>query len=175
MFTNRLLWLDASAGAVPLWGSGCRNLALPGVYEQPSLFPSSYLISFLLNLTHVTEWLPRRHWQRDSNGKYAEKLLWQPLKPRERTLKSSERIHPSVIRRLRRGCYSEREPSSLSQFNAAALTLDSRDSCQGRHFSRIGPHLGARWGRLLPRAISLAAIGLSPCIPCRGPDRPRPS
>jgi hypothetical protein len=34
LFTNRLLWLGASAGAVPLRGSGCRNLALPGVYEQ---------------------------------------------------------------------------------------------------------------------------------------------
>jgi hypothetical protein len=34
LFTNRLLWLSASAGAVPLRGSGCRNLALPGVYEQ---------------------------------------------------------------------------------------------------------------------------------------------
>jgi len=34
LFTNRLLWLGASAGAVALRGSGCRNLALPGVYEQ---------------------------------------------------------------------------------------------------------------------------------------------
>jgi hypothetical protein len=32
--TNRLLWLGASAGALPLRGSGCRNLALPGVCEQ---------------------------------------------------------------------------------------------------------------------------------------------
>jgi hypothetical protein len=38
LFTNRLLWLGASAGAVPLWGSGCRNLALPGVYEQALTF-----------------------------------------------------------------------------------------------------------------------------------------
>jgi len=29
-----LLWLAASAGALCLRGSGCRNLALPGVYEQ---------------------------------------------------------------------------------------------------------------------------------------------
>ena len=29
LFTNRLLWLDASAGALPLRGSGCRNLAPP--------------------------------------------------------------------------------------------------------------------------------------------------
>ena len=29
LFTNRLLWLSASAGALPLRGSGCRNLALP--------------------------------------------------------------------------------------------------------------------------------------------------
>ena len=29
LFTNRLLWLSASAGAVSLRGSGCRNLALP--------------------------------------------------------------------------------------------------------------------------------------------------
>jgi hypothetical protein len=29
-----LLWLGASAGALSLPGSGCRNLALPGVYEQ---------------------------------------------------------------------------------------------------------------------------------------------
>jgi hypothetical protein len=29
-----LLWLGASAAAQPLRGSGCRNLALPGVYEQ---------------------------------------------------------------------------------------------------------------------------------------------
>jgi len=28
LFTNRLLWLSASAGAVSLRGSGCRNLAL---------------------------------------------------------------------------------------------------------------------------------------------------
>jgi hypothetical protein len=34
LFTNRLLWLSASAGALPFWGSGCRNLALRGVYEQ---------------------------------------------------------------------------------------------------------------------------------------------
>jgi hypothetical protein len=39
-----LLWLGASAGALPLRGSGCRNLALPGVYEQAStLFLNSYL------------------------------------------------------------------------------------------------------------------------------------
>jgi transposase len=30
LFTNRLLWLSASAGAVFPSGSGCRNLALPG-------------------------------------------------------------------------------------------------------------------------------------------------
>ena len=29
LFINRLLWLGASAGALSLRGSGCRNLALP--------------------------------------------------------------------------------------------------------------------------------------------------
>jgi hypothetical protein len=36
-------------------GSGCRNLALPGVYEQAlTPFPILILISFLQNLTHAT-------------------------------------------------------------------------------------------------------------------------
>ena len=48
------LWLGASAGALPLRGSGCRNLALPGVYEQAStLFLNSHLDFLLLNLTHT--------------------------------------------------------------------------------------------------------------------------
>jgi hypothetical protein len=46
LFTNRLLWLGASAGALSLRGSGCRNLALPGVYEQAS--PYSQLLPDLL-------------------------------------------------------------------------------------------------------------------------------
>ena len=47
--------LEASAGAVPLRGSGCCNLALPGVYEQAlTPFPVLILISFLQNLTHAT-------------------------------------------------------------------------------------------------------------------------
>ena len=55
MFTNRLLCLGASAGALSLRGSGCRNLALPGVYEQAStLFPASYPTSLLQNLTHTS-------------------------------------------------------------------------------------------------------------------------
>jgi hypothetical protein len=55
LFTNRLLWLGASAGALSLRGSGCRNLALPGVYEQAStLFPTNYPTALLLNLTHTT-------------------------------------------------------------------------------------------------------------------------
>ena len=55
MFTNRLLWLGASAGALSLRGSGCRNLALPGVYEQAStLFPALYPTSLLLNLTYTS-------------------------------------------------------------------------------------------------------------------------
>ena len=38
-----------------LRGSGCRNLALPGVYEQASTpFPANYPTSLLLNLTHAT-------------------------------------------------------------------------------------------------------------------------
>jgi len=41
-----LLWLGASAGALPLWGFGCRNLALPGVYEQA--LPFSQLLPDLL-------------------------------------------------------------------------------------------------------------------------------
>ena len=53
LFTNRLLWLGASAGALPT-GSGCHNLAMPGVDEQALPFPSSYLVYFLLNLTHTT-------------------------------------------------------------------------------------------------------------------------
>ena len=56
LFTNRLLWLGASAGAVPLRGSGCRNLALPGIYEQAlTPFPAIISISFLQNLTHATD------------------------------------------------------------------------------------------------------------------------
>ena len=35
LFTNRLLWLGASAGAVPLWVSGCRNLALWVFMNKP--------------------------------------------------------------------------------------------------------------------------------------------
>ena len=69
--TNRLLWLGASAGAVPLRGSGCRNLALPGVYEQNVTFPDSYLISFLLNLMYTTilNWVrPYPHAQSSSSG-----------------------------------------------------------------------------------------------------------
>jgi hypothetical protein len=59
LFTNRLLCLGASAGALSLRGSGCRNLALPGVYEQAStLFPASYPTSLLQNLTHTSHpWL----------------------------------------------------------------------------------------------------------------------
>jgi hypothetical protein len=39
----------------PLRGSGCRNLALPGVYEQASTpFPNLIQLSFLQNLTHTT-------------------------------------------------------------------------------------------------------------------------
>jgi len=34
VFTNRLLWLSGIAGVVSRWGSGCRNLALPCVYEH---------------------------------------------------------------------------------------------------------------------------------------------
>jgi hypothetical protein len=49
LFTNRLLWLSASAGALPLWGSGCRNLALRAFMNKPYPFLSSYLMSFLLN------------------------------------------------------------------------------------------------------------------------------
>ena len=45
-------WLGASAGALSLRGSGCRNLALPGVYEKA--LPFSQLISFLLNFTDTT-------------------------------------------------------------------------------------------------------------------------
>jgi hypothetical protein len=41
-----LLWLGASAGALSLRGSGCRNLALPGVYEQA--LPFSQLLLDLL-------------------------------------------------------------------------------------------------------------------------------
>ena len=38
-----------------LRGSGYRNLAPPGVYEQASiLFPANYPTSLLLNLTHAT-------------------------------------------------------------------------------------------------------------------------
>ena len=38
-----------------LRGSGCRNLALPGVYEQAStLFPANYPTSLLQNLTHTS-------------------------------------------------------------------------------------------------------------------------
>ena len=56
MFTNRLLCLGASAGALSLRGSGCRNLALLGVYEQAlTPFPVLLLISFLQNLTHATD------------------------------------------------------------------------------------------------------------------------
>ena len=44
----------APAPKLSLRGSGCRNLALPGVYEQALPFSSSYLVSFLLNLTHTT-------------------------------------------------------------------------------------------------------------------------
>jgi hypothetical protein len=47
LFTNRLLWLGASAGALPLRGSGCRNLALPGVCEQA--------FSFLLRCHQLNE------------------------------------------------------------------------------------------------------------------------
>ena len=40
-------WLGASAGALSPTGSGCRNLALSGVYEQASpLFPTLTLIPF---------------------------------------------------------------------------------------------------------------------------------
>jgi hypothetical protein len=35
LFTNRLLWLGASAGSVPLRGSGCRNLALWAFMNKP--------------------------------------------------------------------------------------------------------------------------------------------
>ncbi len=50
-----MLCLGASAGALSLRDSGCRNLALPGVYEQAStLFPANYPTSLLLNLTHTT-------------------------------------------------------------------------------------------------------------------------
>ncbi len=35
LLTNRLLWLGASAGALPLRGSGCRNLALRAFVNKP--------------------------------------------------------------------------------------------------------------------------------------------
>ena len=35
-------------------GSGCRNLALRAFMNKPYPFLSSYLISLLLNLTHIT-------------------------------------------------------------------------------------------------------------------------
>jgi len=35
LFTNRLLWLSASAGALPFGGSGCRNLALRAFMNKP--------------------------------------------------------------------------------------------------------------------------------------------
>ena len=35
LFTNRLLWLGASAAAFFLWGSGCRNLALRAFMNKP--------------------------------------------------------------------------------------------------------------------------------------------
>lgn len=35
LFPNRLLWLGASARAVPLRGSGCRNLALRAFANKP--------------------------------------------------------------------------------------------------------------------------------------------
>ena len=35
LFTNRLLWLSASAGALSLRGSGCRNLALRAFVNKP--------------------------------------------------------------------------------------------------------------------------------------------
>jgi uncharacterized protein (DUF2235 family) len=50
----------------------------------------------------LAELLPRRHWERASDGKYHEHLLWQPWKARERTLRSGERLHRSVIWWLRR-------------------------------------------------------------------------
>jgi len=34
LFTNRLLWLGRQRRSCLLRGSGCRNLAPPGVYEQ---------------------------------------------------------------------------------------------------------------------------------------------
>jgi hypothetical protein len=48
--------LGASAELCPCRGSGCRNLALPGVYEQAAstLFPALYPTSLLLNLTHTS-------------------------------------------------------------------------------------------------------------------------
>ena len=64
MFTNRLLWLGASAGALALRGSGCRNLALPGVYEQAStLFLNSYLDFLFAELdAHNNPGVPVRAW-----------------------------------------------------------------------------------------------------------------
>ena len=38
LFTNRLLWLSASAGALSLRGSGCRNLALRAFMNKPYPF-----------------------------------------------------------------------------------------------------------------------------------------
>ncbi len=35
LLTNRLLWLSASARAVSLRGSGCRNLALRALVNKP--------------------------------------------------------------------------------------------------------------------------------------------
>ena len=40
LFTNRLLWLSASGGAVFPSSSGCRNLALPGAFmNKPHTLP----------------------------------------------------------------------------------------------------------------------------------------
>jgi hypothetical protein len=54
LFTNRLLWLGASAGAVSLRGSGCRNLALWAFVNKPQ--PLFQLIAdlLLLNFKHIT-------------------------------------------------------------------------------------------------------------------------
>jgi hypothetical protein len=88
LFTNRLLWLGASAGALPLRGSGCRNLALPGVYQQAStLFLNSYLDFLFAELdAHNTSVVSLRgkYVQRFFSLKKAKKWIdthppgWQP-------------------------------------------------------------------------------------------------
>jgi hypothetical protein len=56
-------------------GSGCRNLALPGVYEQAlTPFPVLILISFLQNLTHATRFQKQRHPQRFASPRHVHKL-----------------------------------------------------------------------------------------------------